>query len=67
LGAESDEDEKTGLSYFASEYNDPNSECNNSIRIGETEDENIQLAKVIMDCFDLPMGIEESPTLRTKE
>lgn len=67
LGSESDEDEKTGLSYFASEYNDPGSECNNSIRIGLAEDESIHLAKVIMDCFDLPMGIDESPTLRTKQ
>jgi hypothetical protein len=66
LGAESDEDEKTGLSYFASEYTDPASECSNSIRIGQAEDKGPYLAKLIMDCYDLPMSLEESPTLRTK-
>jgi hypothetical protein len=66
LGAESDEDEQTGLSYFASEYVDPTSECNNSIRIGQADDGGPYLAKLVMDCPYLPMSMEESPTLRTK-
>jgi hypothetical protein len=66
LGAESDEDEQTGLSYLASEFSDPASECSNSIRIGQAEESGPYLAKLVMDCFDLPMSLEESPTLRTQ-
>lgn len=66
LGAESDEDDQTGLSYLASEFIDPASECNNSIRIGQTDDGLTYLAKLVMDCYDLPMSIDESPTLRAK-
>ena len=64
LGAESDEDDKTGLAYFAYEYSKIDGPCELSIRIG---DDGHQLkAKLIRQCSDKRKDIylEDSPTLR---
>lgn len=66
LGDESDEDDKTGNTYFASEYIHDIGDCSFFIRIGR--DEGDLKGKVVYYCEDGSVGIEleEGPTLREK-
>jgi hypothetical protein len=48
LGSESDEDEATGNSYFASEYHFESKECSFNIRIGD--DEGVKKVKLVKLC-----------------
>lgn len=65
LGAESDEDDQTGDSYFASEYTKTYSSCNLSIRIGSEDDQ--FKGKIKRYCLDKKKNIDFGcPTLRSK-
>ena len=65
LGAESDEDDKTGLAYFAFEYSKIDRPCELSIRIGADDGDQLK-AKLIRQCSDKRKDIylEDCPTLR---
>lgn len=64
LGAESDVDDRTGVSYMATEYLGTVNQCEYAFRIGE---ENGKLmARVIKTCEDESknLGLEDIPTMR---
>jgi len=65
LGAESDEDDKTGLAYFAAEYSKMDSSCVLSIRIGTGDSDQLK-AKLNRKCSDEKKSIDldDCPTLR---
>jgi hypothetical protein len=67
LGSESDEDEKTGISYGATEYSNQTTDCILSIRIGKNDLEKL-CAKVNKHCKDKTQDIrlDECPTLYEK-
>ena len=66
LGDESDEDDQSGNTYFASEYIHDKEDCSFFIRIGR--DEGDLKAKIVQYCEKESKGItlEECPTLREK-
>ncbi len=66
LGSESDEDEATGTSYFASEYYFESKECNFNIRIGD--DEGVKKVKLIKLCKTgkYNIALEDCPILLEK-
>ena len=66
LGAESDEDDKTGISYLSTEYSKIDSSCKLSIRIGSDDDQ--FKTKLVQNCLDKKKNIDldSSPTLRSK-
>ncbi|MBK8566657.1 MAG: hypothetical protein IPN76_25830 [Saprospiraceae bacterium] len=66
LGSESDDDEATGNSYFASEYHFEGQECTFSIRIGE--DEGVKKVKLIKLCKSgkFNINLENCPVLLEK-
>jgi len=66
LGAESNENDYTGVSYFVDEYISYTSEsCYISIRIGEGDESDTHLGKIIMNCLSDIEDIKlvNSPTL----
>jgi hypothetical protein len=67
LGAETDEEDKTGLSYLSTEYSSENSDCYFGIRIGTNEHDQL-CAKVDKYCKDKSKNIdlEDCPTLYKK-
>jgi hypothetical protein len=66
LGSESDEDETTGNSYFASEYHFESPECSFNIRIGD--DEGVKKVKLIKQCKagKYNITLEDCPILLEK-
>jgi hypothetical protein len=69
LGAETDDDDKTGMSYLSTEYSFQNADCYFGIRIGWNEDEknNELCAKVVRHCRqDKSKDISDCPSLYIK-
>ncbi len=68
LGAESDEDDASGASYFATEFTTANSDCHTAIRIGKTESSRNFLGKLIKNCNEdvRDIDLDNFPTLREK-
>lgn len=66
LGSESDEDESTGNSYFASEYYFESPDCTFSIRLGD--DEGVKKVKLIKQCKSgkFNIALEDCPVLLEK-
>ncbi len=66
LGSESDEDESTGNSYFASEYHFESPDCTFSIRLGD--DEGVKKVKLIKQCKSgkFNIALEDCPVLLEK-
>jgi hypothetical protein len=69
LGAETDEDDETGLSYLSTEYRDDKNDCWFCIRIGDIDDIGKPQAKVLYGCDDKSkrrLELDDCPTLRTE-
>lgn len=66
LGSESDEDDRTGISYFANEYFFEDDACSFSIRIGD--DAGIKKVKIIKECKSgkYNIALEDCPVLLEK-
>lgn len=67
LGAESDDDDRTGEGYLSVEYTDESSNCLFAIRIGERDENGKLRAKIKLFCKDSKtksMDLDEIPTLR---
>ncbi|MDR0802153.1 hypothetical protein [Fluviicola sp.] len=69
LGAETDEDDETGLSYLSTEYRDDKNNCWFCIRIGDLYDNGKPQVKIQYGCEDKSkqrLELDDCPTLRMK-
>lgn len=68
LGAENDEDDRSGVSYFCTDYTACSLHCCRSIRVGRNDSEEL-VAKYTRHC-DQPgrdIGLDDLPTLRLED